>query len=97
MSCLGTTPTVLSTLEVEQRGDVADPVLHRDVLAVVHVAFGDHRAAFEFLGYLLDDGAEHPAGTAPGGPEVYQDGLTGAQNLIDVRIVYNFCHNIFSF
>ena len=63
----------LAALEEEQRRDIADAELHRDIRALIDIAFDNVYLALIFLGHLVDDGRDHAAGAAPGGPEVYDD------------------------
>ncbi len=61
------------------------------LLVHVHLA---HLHIGALLGHLVHDGAEHPAGAAPAGPEVQQDGLFALQHFL--RKVFfrdgNDCH-----
>ena len=67
-------PTCLSTtcpaLDEHDRRNVADHELAHDVVVVIHVALADDRTAFVFAGQLVDDRADHAAGTAPFRPKV---------------------------
>src|SRR5665213_3006139 len=70
----------LAALEEDEARDPGDAVLpgDRGVLVGVHLHEADPVA--ELTGDLLDDGREHAARAAPGGPKIDQDGLVGAQH-----------------
>jgi len=72
----------LSALEYHEGRDVADAELHGEVTFRVNVYFAYYRATLEVVSQFRNDGANHAAGSAPLGPEVYEHGL--------VRVKYKF-------
>ena len=83
---------LLAVLEIEQGRDVADAVLHGDVLAVIHVALGHDGLAVELGGHLVHGRGKDAAGAAPGGPEVDQDWLRRSEHLADIVRIDNDFH-----
>lgn len=64
----------LTVAEGFDGGNAADVILHGDGLVVIGVEPGEDEVAVGFFGQALEDGAEHAAWAAPGGPEVDDDG-----------------------
>ena len=56
----------LSVLKNEEGRDAHDLVLHRGLRVFVDVELGERHLALEFLGELVDDGAEHHNAGADG-------------------------------
>ena len=82
-----------AVLEQQQGGDAHDAELSRQLGLLVHVHLA-HLDVGALLGHLVHDGAEHPAGAAPAGPEVQQDGL-GAPEHLSVEVFFrdgDDCH-----
>ena len=70
----------LTVLEQQQGGDAHDAELGGQIGLLVHIDLA-HLDVGALLGHLVHDGAQHPAGAAPGGPEIEQDRLSALQHL----------------
>ena len=66
---------LLAPLEHHQGGDGPDAELLRDLRVLVDVELGDLHLALHLRRDFLQRGGDHPARTAPLGPEVYDHGL----------------------
>ena len=86
----------LALLEHQQGGDAHHPELRRQVRLLVHVHLA-HLYIGALLGYLVHHRAQHPAGAAPAGPEVQQNGLFAVEHFLCKVFLGNVddCH-IFS-
>ena len=63
---------------------------------IIHIDLA-HLDVGALLGHLVHDGAQHPAGAAPGGPEIEQDGLSALQHL-GLKVFFrdgDDCHIVF--
>src|SRR3954454_10898787 len=75
----------LAVLEDDHRRDGQDLVLGRGLLVVVDVELDD-RQVLALLCDLLEDWGDDAAGSAPGRPEVDEDGTLGLEDLrLEVR------------
>src|SRR5688572_24346925 len=70
-----------AVLEDDQGGDAEDAVSHRQLLVLVGVDLCDVDLPVVLVAEALDDGGDQPAGAAPWGPEVDEDGLVSVENL----------------
>ena len=70
----------LAALHDHQSGNAADAKLGGKIKGLVHINLADLHIA-PLPGDLLQNGSNHPAGTAPGGKEVQQNGAGGFQDL----------------
>ena len=61
-------------LECLDGGDALHPIAEREFIVGVDVDLRQHDLALAGGGLALEHGAEHPAGAAPGGPEVDDHG-----------------------
>ena len=62
---------LLSVLEEQDGGDVADAELYCQLFVLLDVAFADDDLAVILLGKFADDRSQHAARTAPCCPEIY--------------------------
>ena len=62
----------LAVLQNHQRGDAHDPELSSQLHFLVHVDLA-YKNVLALLSNFIHNGADHPAGAAPGRPEVQQD------------------------
>ena len=87
-------PLDLLTVFKEKHGRNAHnaiPLGKGGALVYIYLTDGD---IFILLRQLLDHGAEHLAGAAPGGPEIYHHQLFGIECFIEGRLIkMNQCHN----
>ena len=63
----------LAILEEDNVGDRANRELCRELRIRIAVDLGENNGAIELFDDALELGAEHPTGSAPGGPEVDQN------------------------
>src|SRR5689334_20436132 len=62
-----------AVLENEQRWDALNAKTCRGPWVGIDIELADESPAGHFRGDLLDDGSDHPARTAPRGPEIEQN------------------------
>ena len=79
-TCADSLTNQLTVLEQQQGGDAHDAELGGQIGLLVHIDLA-HLDVGALLGHLVHDGAQHPAGAAPGGLEIEQDGLSALQHL----------------
>ena len=70
----------LAVAEHQQGGDAHHAELRGQLGLFIHIDLA-HFDIGALLGHLVHDGAQHPAGAAPGGPEVQQNRLCAVQHL----------------
>ena len=70
----------LAVAEHQQGGDAHHAELGGQLGLFIHIDLA-HLDIGALLGHLVHDGAQHPAGAAPGGPEVQQNRLCAVQHL----------------
>ena len=70
----------LALLKHQQGGDAHHAELRGQLGLFIHIDLA-HLDIGALLGHLVHDGAQHPAGAAPGGPEVQQNRLCAVQHL----------------
>lgn len=64
-----------AVFEKQQERDGFDVVFHREVAGFIDIDLADLRLAFDLAGELVENGADHFAGSAPFGPEINEDRL----------------------
>src|ERR687890_1935667 len=83
---------LLAVLEEDEGRDALDAVALRDLRVVVHVELDDRGGVPEVLRDGLDRRRQHPAGRAPGRPEVDEHGLVRLEHVrLEVVVAY-FLH-----
>jgi hypothetical protein len=85
----------LAPFENEQRGDGADAILHGDAGVVIDIDLGDRGLAIILVGEFIDQGGDGAARTAPRGPEVDEEQLTGFDLLLELVVgeMHGMCHD----
>ena len=73
---------LLAAFEDHQGGDAANAVLAGDVRVLIGVQLDHLDATFKFLGDLINNRSNHPAGTTPGGPKVHQNWNVALENVL---------------
>lgn len=76
-----------TTLDEDDRGDVAYTEATWKVLVLVYVALTDDDLAFVFLSEFVDDGSYHLARAAPRSTEVKDYGLVTGDERVEVLAV----------
>src|SRR6185503_19313739 len=79
----------LTAGEEDQVRDAADAVPRRSARVLVDVHLHDLQLARVLLRELLDDGRDGPARSAPGGPEIDQDGGAVLEHLALESVIGN--------
>ena len=72
----------LAICHEQHGGDALDAIFRHPFLIFIGVDLGDQQFALIFLGEFIQDRSDHFAGSAPGCPEIYDDGDVGLQNLL---------------
>lgn len=70
----------MSAFEDEEVGDAHDPELSGEFAVGIHIDFVNFRFAFHFGSNFFNGWSDCDAGSAPGGPEVDEDGDIGLQD-----------------
>ena len=78
-------------LEHHQGGDAHYAELHGQLGVLVDVDLADLHLTSLLLSQLIHDGSHHAAGTAPGCPEIHQNGDIALQDLLlEVCFIYSY-------
>jgi Trk K+ transport system NAD-binding subunit len=82
-----------AVFEKQQERDAADAVFHRQVAGLVDIHLAHLGLAFDVGGELVDDRADHLAGSAPLGPEVHEHGDGGIDDFgLEIAFVELLSH-----
>ena len=72
----------LAICHEQHGGDALDAIFRHPFLIFVGVDLCDQQLALVFLGEFIQDRGDHFAGSAPGCPEIDDDGDVGLENLL---------------
>jgi len=72
----------LAICHEQHGGNALDAVFRHPFLIFVGIDLGDQKLALIFLGKFIQDRGDHFAGSAPGCPEIHDDGNVGLENLL---------------
>ena len=76
----------LALLENQKRGNAADSILTSGFLCIVYIELADFGTTRILVGQFLNDRSDHPAGAAPSGPKINENGYLCAQHF-DAEVV----------
>ncbi len=83
----------LAVFEKQEKRNGANTILDRELASIIDIDFTHLGLALHLFGELVDDRADHFAGTTPSGPEVHQNGDIGFDDFgLEIAIGQLDCH-----
>ena len=85
----------LSVLEEKDCGDIADTILHSDILTLLDITLADNYAAIVFLGEFPDDRSNHATWSTPCCPKINHQWQRAILQRLKVLSCNLYFHNLY--